>query len=143
MSGLAAASRVRMTVLAESLLALVPVGNRLRHPLSRYPDDKIDHLLSSAGMARQDLFTACRGNASHRRRMAKMMEHFDAAPDFAVRHFWGALRRADKVCVECANKRRCISWLDWRTSADAPCIFCPNAGTFGAVAFARRQTEQA
>lgn len=134
MSRLAAASQYGLALLIEALAARWPLANPLRLPLSELSDDDIDSALRADGKDRRALFSPGPGNAPHRRRMARMMAHYGVTPGFAVRRYWRALRRADRLCTECRSRRRCLSWLDWPANEDAPRVFCPNAETFEAIA---------
>lgn len=119
---------------------LFPVcGRPLQHPLSQHSDDEIDRALQVLGKDRCALFSPGPGNAPHRQRMARMMAHCGVSPNFAVRHYWDALRQADQACVECHNLGRCKIWLGCPIIKSAPQRFCPNAATFAAIAFAERR----
>lgn len=109
-------------------------GNRLRRSLADLSDEELDRLLSATGRDRGDLFTVFKGNARHRQLMALMIEHFGVDREYAVQSSWDALRYADRVCVRCANSKRCESWFSWGLRNDAPRIFCPNAELFDEIA---------
>jgi len=138
MSGLAAASKTTLARFGEYMAAHWPARSVLGRPLSCFTDAELDRALAATGHARVDLFCRTPGNVAHRRRMAKLMAHFGVAPDYAVRHFWDALRTADEVCALCRNRRRCQSWIEWPISDDAPRVFCPNAESFDSIAFQQR-----
>lgn len=109
------------------------LGDVLSGPLSHYSDYELDRALDAAGLSRAYLFTDAPMNAPYRRSMAKLMAHFGIAPELVVKQFWNALRAADKVCQGCGNRQRCINWLDWPASGNAPRVFCPNAEIFDAI----------
>ena len=134
MSSLAAVSRNKLTWFAERMAVRWPLGDALSGPLSYYSDDELDRALDAVGASRAYLFTDAPRNAPYRRRMAKLMTQFGIAPELVVKQFWNALRAADRVCQGCGNRQRCINWLDWPASDNAPRVFCPNAEIFDAIA---------
>lgn len=138
MTGLAAASKNTLTRFGGFVTGHWPLRNALGRPLSQFTDDELDRALAAIGHTRADLFRPAPGNATHRQRMARLMAHFGVAPEFAARHFWDALRRADAACTLCRNRRRCQHWLEWPISDDAPRVFCPNAEAFDAMASRQR-----
>lgn len=110
----------------------------LRRRLSRSSDRELDRALSAVGLRRRNLFTAFRGNARHRKRMAAMMERFGVDRGLAAEAFWPALRAADSRCADCPNVRRCVRLLKWGVRDDAARVFCPNATLFDEIALAGR-----
>ncbi len=109
-------------------------GGRFSRSLVTFSGEDLDRVLASAGKSRRDLFTDCKGNAKHRRRLARMLEHFGVDREHAAQRHWNALRYADHVCIRCTNARRCHSWFSWGVRNDAPRIFCPNAELFDDLA---------
>jgi len=110
----------------------------LRRRLSRTSDQALHRALSAAGMDRGDLFTAFKGNARHRKRLAAMMDRFGVDRALAAEAHWPALREADSLCADCPNVRRCTRLLKWGLRDDAARVFCPNAALFDEIARAER-----
>ena len=129
----AIASTVFVTRVADAVARWSPT-NGLNRTLASYSDAELDRALMLAGRRREDLFRTFKGNARHRQLMAHMIEHFGVDLEHAGRHFWDRLKRADGICVECPNTRRCRSWIAWGRRNDAARIFCPNAALFDELA---------
>ena len=106
----------------------------LRRRLSRSSDQAIDRALAATRLGRSDLFTAFKGNARHRKRMAAMMARLGVDRTLAVEAFWPQLREADSRCADCPNVRRCTRLLKWGVRDDAARVFCPNAALFDEIA---------
>lgn len=70
--------------------------------------------------------------------MTAMMRHFNLNSDGAAPRYHGALRDAERVCMNCATVKRCKRWLEWGRRNDAPRVFCPNAALFDEVASDQR-----
>lgn len=70
--------------------------------------------------------------------MAAMMRHFNFDPARAAPRHQGAVRDAERVCMNCPNVTRCKHWLEWGRHNDAPRVFCPNAALFDDAALHQR-----
>ena len=103
---------------------------RLTRDLAGFSNKELAGVLAKVGIRRADLFTGFEGNPRHRRRMGRMMEHFDIDRETACEHHWRKLVYADKVCARCPNVPKCQRWLAWGRENGAPNVFCPNAGLF-------------
>ena len=103
---------------------------RLNTGLARFSDAQLDRWVAWAGIGRSDLFTVFKGNATHRRLMARMLTHFNIAPAVASVRCWTTLRDAEDICARCPSTGRCRRWLRWGRRNNAPSVFCPNAGLF-------------
>jgi hypothetical protein len=113
-----------------SLVARKYAVFRLDGPLGRFSDARLDRWAARAGLARSDLFTPFRGNADHRRLMARMLAYFNVEPAKACASCWQDLRDAEALCARCPNSGRCARWLAWGRRNNAPEVFCPNAALF-------------
>ena len=117
----------------------------LKRRLSRSTDEDLDRALSAARMRRADLFTPFKGNARHRKRMAAMMARFHLDRAQVCESSWPELRKADGLCADCPNVRRCVRLLKWGLRKDEARLFCPNAALYDRMAVAgnRRQAHDA
>ena len=131
---LKAAAPVRSTLYMADLAARWHPGGQLKRRLANFSDEELDRVLVSAGKNRGDLFKVFKGNAKHRQRLARIIEHYKVNLDHATRNHWRALRHADEVCATCGNTKRCRSWCGWGVKNDAPRIFCPIAPLFDEIA---------
>jgi hypothetical protein len=129
-----AAAPLRSIEFMADLAASWTPRNRLDKSLANLSDEELDRILISVGRSRGDLFTVFDGNAKHRQRLARMIEHYEVNLDHATRNHWAALRRADEACAKCSNAKRCRSWCGWGVKNDAPRIFCPHAELFDKMA---------
>lgn len=126
---------------AEVAVARWNTAKPLRRRLSRSSDEALDRALAAAGLGRADLFTAFKGNARHRKRLAAMMDRLGVDRRHATKAFWSELREVDSRCADCGNVRRCTRLLKWGLRDDAARVFCPNAALFDEIARAgERQT---
>ena len=123
---------------AEVAVARWNTAKPLRRRLSRSSDEALDRALAAAGLTRADLFTAFKGNARHRKRLAAMMDRLGVDHRHATAAFWSELRKADARCADCRNVRRCTRLLKWGLRDDAARVFCPNAALFDEIARAGR-----
>ncbi len=121
------------------VLDRVKARRRLRRSLNTLSETELVELLDRAGLTRGDLF-AVAGPVRHRRRLARMLAHFDLDAERLVRCHWAALREADRACARCVNVRKCRHWFDWGRRNNAPRIFCPNAARFDELARERNFT---
>ena len=128
-----AAARGSILHVADLAASWIP-GSQLKKSLGSFSDEELDRVLASVGRNRRNLFTVFKGNAKHRQRMAKMIEHYRVNLDHATRYCWDALRHADEACAKCTNTKRCRNWCRWGVKNDAPRIFCPNAELFDEIA---------
>ncbi len=128
---------------AEVALARWNTAKPLRRRLSRSSDRELDRALRVARMRRADLFTAFKGNARHRKRLAAMMAHLGVDRATAVEAFWPQLREADSLCADCPNVRRCTRLLKWGLRDDAARVFCPNAALLDDMARVGRSPSPA
>lgn len=103
---------------------------RLTRDLAAFSNKDLAGVLAKLGLRRADLFAGRNGNPRHRRRMGRMLEHFDIDRETACEHHWRKLIYADKVCTRCRNVAKCERWLAWGRHNAAPNVFCPNAGLF-------------
>ncbi len=134
MPGFAAAAPLRSIQFLLELAAGWTPGNRLNKSLANLSDAELDRVLISVGRSRGDLFTMFKGNAKHRQRLARMIDHYEVNLDHATQNHWSALRRADEACAQCSSAKRCRSWCGWGVKNDAPRIFCPQAELFDEIA---------
>lgn len=116
---------------------------RLSGNLVRLSDRELDGLLARAGRARGELFSDFSDNAAHRRLMGHMMARFGLDLAALVRRRWRELRRAEGLCVQCANKGRCRRWLEWGRDNPAPTVFCANFPLFAQLRLALAGPEGA
>ena len=112
---------------------------RLRGKMADLSEQELDRTLHDLGLTRPDLFTISKRNPGHRNRMAKLLEHFEVDPEWALPQYWCALKDAERVCARCRNVKRCRAWLDWGLGKDAPRVFCPNAELFDEISAACRR----
>ncbi|MEM7223844.1 MAG: DUF6455 family protein [Pseudomonadota bacterium] len=91
-------------------------------------------MLAEAGVSQAEAQRGKPAGPKHRRRMAAMMGHFGIDPARADPRYWGAIRDAGRVCVNCPTEGRCHRWLNWGRANDAPRVFCPNAALFDEIA---------
>ncbi len=115
------------------LFSHLTASHRLRKSVGQLSDEELDRLLASTGRTRRDLFTVFQGNATHRRLMALMIQHFGLDLDHAIQNHWDSLKQAERTCVRCSNVKRCRNWVVWDRRNDAPRIFCPNADFFDEI----------
>ena len=128
---------------AETVVIRWNTARPLRRRLSRSTDQALDRALRAAGLQRSDLFTAFKGNARHRKRLAAMMLRFQIDRREATAAFWPQLREADSRCADCPRARRCMRLLKWGVRDDAARLFCPNAALFDEIALTGRRPAPA
>ena len=93
---------------AETVVVRWNTARPLRRRLSRSTDQALDRALRAASLDRSDLFTAFKGNARHRKRLAAMMLRVQIDRRQAAAAFWPQLREADSRCADCPRARRCM-----------------------------------
>lgn len=125
-------SRIEVTIVR--LNTAKPLSRRL----SRSRDEQLDRALSAAGLERGALFTAYKGNARHRKRMAAMMARFRIDTDRACAAFWPELKEADDLCADCPHAHRCMRLLEWGVRDETVRRICPNARLFDRIALDQR-----
>ena len=109
------------------------------HPVGYPADPERDRCLREAGITPAELCRAGKSARGFRGRMTAMMRHFRLDPDAAAPRYRGALRDAERVCMNCTTVRRCKGWLEWGRRNDAPRVFCPNAALFDEAAADQRK----
>ena len=125
--GAAAAARLKQGL--RSWIA----ARRLRGKIADLSEQKLVRALHDLGLTRPDLFAVSKRNPDRRKRIAKLLEHFEVDPKRALPRYWGALKDAERVCAGCRNVKRCRVWLAWGLGKDAPRVFCPNAKLFDEI----------
>ena len=120
----------------EAAVARFNTAKPLRRRLSRSTDEQLDGALSSVELERADLFTAFRGNARHRKRMAAMMTRFRIDRRQSSEAFRSELRDADSICANCPHVNRCVRLLEWDIGDAMARAFCPNAKLYDRIAIA-------
>lgn len=104
---------------------------RLARAFAALSPDELDRTLADAGLSRGDLPTIFkRHGPRHRRFMKPIARYFGVPRGFIPPRYHGALRDAERVCVNCREARRCRKWLVEGDGLDAPDYFCPNAPLF-------------
>ena len=109
------------------------------HPTGYPPDPERERCLREAGISPAELRSAGKAARGFRGRMTAMMRHFRFNPDAAAPRYHGALRDAERVCMNCTTVSRCKRWLEWGRRNDAPRVFCPNAALFDDAASDQRK----
>ena len=122
-----------------ALLDRQKARRRLRKSLHRVSETELVELLARADLTRGDLFHLA-APVRHRRRLARMLAHFNLDGEQMVRCHWIAVRDADRTCARCATVRKCRHWFDWGRRNNAPRIFCPNAPLFDKLARNKRKS---
>ena len=112
-----------------------------QRPTDFLPDCERDRCLREAGITPAEFRSAGKSARGFRGRMTAMMRHFRLDPDAATPRYHGALRDAERVCMNCATVKRCKNWLEWGRRNDAPRVFCPNAALFDEVASNQRKAS--